>query len=216
MAIGKLNCGEPGGQRIVLATANPGKLREFQCLLGKDRVLVPQSELGIAAAEETGASFAENALIKARHASTAANLPAIADDSGLEVDALDGAPGIRSARYAEDRGSADAATNNAKLLAELAHVPPGKRSARFRAVIVYVDSARNSPPIIAEGVWEGRIAECPAGENGFGYDPVFIDAESGLTAGELGPDVKNLRSHRARAVQALRMVLGAPTADQDR
>jgi len=201
------------GQRIVLATANQGKLKEFQSLLGESWVLIPQSTLGIPAVDETGTSFTENALLKARHAAAAANLPAIADDSGLEVDALDGAPGIRSARFAAPaQGDIDAA-NNAKLLGEMASVPQAKRSARYRCVLVFVCDADDPAPILADGVWEGQIAMSPSGDNGFGYDPIFIDAQSGFTAGQLTATEKNLRSHRGRAANRLRQSLDALTRD---
>lgn len=185
-------------------------------MLGDAWVLIPQSEAGIAPVEETGWTFAENALIKARNASTAANLPAIADDSGLEVDALGGAPGVRSARYAADGGEADDDANNAKLLAEMKSVPDPDRTARFRCVVAFVRNGDDPAPVIVEGAWEGRIAKACVGANGFGYDPLFIDAESGLTAGQLDAAEKNLRSHRSRAVGRLRQALGALRITGDR
>lgn len=205
MAVGKLT----GGQRIILATGNRGKLREIQSLLGDAWILIPQSDLGIDPAEENGATFVENAVIKARHAAAHSGLPAIADDSGLEVDALHGAPGIRSARYAGQFGQGADAANNAKLLAELAGVPAANRSARFRCVIAFVRDADDAAPVIAEGTWEGRIATRCSGENGFGYDPLFIDPESGLTVGQLDPEQKNLCSHRGVALGRLCEVLEA-------
>jgi XTP/dITP diphosphohydrolase len=189
----------------VLATDNAGKLREFRSLLGDCLSLIPQSEFGIRSCEETGSTFTENALIKARHAATLAKLPAIADDSGLEVDSLDGAPGIRSARYAgEDSADVD---NVARLLAELNGVQTADRTARFRCVAVFVRDADDPAPLIAEGIWEGRIGMEPCGENGFGYDPVFVDPELGVTAAQLNPTEKNRRSHRGAAAQQLRRLI---------
>ncbi|CAG0944239.1 XTP/dITP diphosphohydrolase [Gammaproteobacteria bacterium] len=192
-------------RRVVLATGNRGKAREFAALLGPAWELCLQSDLGVKPAAETGDSFAANALIKARHASAATGLPALADDSGLEVDALDGAPGVLSARYAgEAAGDAD---NLRLLLERMAAVPAGRRSARFRCVLAYVRSAADSAPLLAEGSWEGRIAVAPRGEAGFGYDPVFEDAASGLTAAELPAVRKNELSHRGQALRALRELL---------
>jgi XTP/dITP diphosphohydrolase len=192
-------------RKVVLASGNAGKLKEFQTLLGEQLTLVPQSELAIEAAEETGTTFAENALLKARHAADRSGLPAIADDSGLVVDALDGAPGVYSARYAGH--DSDAAANNAKLLRVLDGVPAGRRGARFRAVVVYVASATDVNPLIAEGVWEGSIATEARGQNGFGYDPLFIDADTGEVSAELSPAQKNRRSHRGQAARELRKKL---------
>jgi XTP/dITP diphosphohydrolase len=194
-----------GGGRlisVVLATDNSGKIREFQSLLGDCIALLPQSEFGISGVAETGSTFTENALLKARHASRLTGLPAIADDSGLEVDILVGAPGIRSARYA---GEASRDVDNvARLLAELAGVDAADRTARFRCVVVFLRNADDSMPLIAEGIWEGRIAMEPCGKNGFGYDPVFLDAETGVTAAQLSATEKNCRSHRGAAVRQLR------------
>ena len=195
------------GRRVVLATGNAGKLREFQALLGDEFELLPQSEFGIDGVEETGATFEENALLKARHAAAAAGLPAIADDSGLEVDALNGAPGVRSARFAGADG--DDAANNEKLLRELEGVSGAARRARFRAVVVYVDDAGDARPLIAEGAWEGFIAHEPRGANGFGYDPLFFDGSTQQTSAELAPAEKNRRSHRGQAVRRLRGLLAA-------
>ena len=195
------------GRRVVLASGNAGKLREFQALLGDEFELLPQSEFGIDGVEETGATFEENALLKARHAAAAAGLPAIADDSGLEVDALNGAPGIRSARYAGADG--DDAANNEKLLRELEGVSGAARRARFRAVVVYVADAGDARPLIAEGAWEGFIAHQPRGANGFGYDPLFFDGSTQQTSAELAPAEKNRRSHRGQAVRRLRGLLAA-------
>ena len=189
-------------QRVVVATGNAGKLREFQDLLGDNWSLVAQTELGIESVEETGDSFQANALLKARHAAAASGLPAIADDSGLEVDALDGAPGIYSARYAGADGDDEA--NNAKLLEALEGLPADRRTARYRCVIVLVRSAKDPAPVIADGSWVGRIAETPRGRGGFGYDPLFIDPESGRHAAELSPAENHARSHRGKAIMALR------------
>ncbi|MDH3510351.1 MAG: RdgB/HAM1 family non-canonical purine NTP pyrophosphatase [Gammaproteobacteria bacterium] len=199
----------------VLATDNAGKLREFRSLLGDCLSLIPQSEFGIRSGEETGSTFTENALIKARHAATLAKLPAIADDSGLEVDSLDGAPGIRSARYAgEDSADVD---NVTRLLAELNGVQTADRTARFRCVAVFVRDADDPAPLIAEGIWEGRIGMEPSGENGFGYDPVFVDPELGLTAAQLNATEKNRRSHRGAAAQQLgRLIARAAKNDKSR
>lgn len=194
-------------KRVVLASGNAGKLREFDALLGEYFQLEPQSELGISGAEETGATFEENALLKARHAAAESGLPAIADDSGLEVDALDGAPGVRSARYAGPDG--DDAANNSKLLEALADVDGAARRARFRAVIVYVENADDRQPLIADGSWEGFIAHSERGTNGFGYDPLFFDAADRKRSAELDPEEKNRRSHRGKAVRALRALLQA-------
>ncbi|MBM4221405.1 MAG: non-canonical purine NTP pyrophosphatase, partial [Gammaproteobacteria bacterium] len=158
-------------RKLVLASNNPGKLREFQQLLGAPWQLLPQAALGVGPVAETGTSFLENALLKARHAAAATSLPALADDSGIEVDALRGAPGVRSARYAGP-GASDA-DNNAKLLAEMAGVPEGQRTARYRCCLVFVRDAQDAAPLVAEGVWEGRIAGACQGSGGFGYDPLF-------------------------------------------
>lgn len=164
--------------------------------------LTPQSRFAINGAEESGSTFTENALIKARHASRLTGLPAIADDSGLEVDFLKGAPGIRSARYAGD-GASDA-DNIARLLEELAEAGEGERGARFRCVAVFVRSADDPEPLIAKGVWEGQIGKVPIGTKGFGYDPVFWDVEAGSTAAQLSSVEKNSRSHRGAAARKLR------------
>lgn len=191
----------PLPDKIVLATGNPGKVREIQRILGEFGVeIVPQTELGVGDADETGTSFLENALIKARHASLMTGLPAIADDSGLAVDALDGRPGVYSARYA-GRGATDD-SNIDKLLQELQGVPDEARGAAFHCCAVYV-SADDSTSLVAEGRWQGRILASRRGSGGFGYDPVFLDPEYGRTAAELGPDLKNARSHRGKALTAL-------------
>ncbi|MET0328617.1 MAG: RdgB/HAM1 family non-canonical purine NTP pyrophosphatase [Luteimonas sp.] len=188
---------------LVLASGNAGKLVELRAMLdGLGFAIVPQRELGVEDVPETGTTFVENALIKARHASQVTGLPALADDSGLIVDALDGAPGLYSARYA---GSpTDDAANNAKLLQALDGLPESRRSARFYAVIVLLRHADDPQPLIAEGSWEGRILDAPRGANGFGYNPVFLDPVHGLTAAEMAPAQKNRISHRAQALQVLR------------
>lgn len=192
--------------RVVVATGNAGKLRELTALLGGlDIQLVAQSELGVSAVEETGATFADNAVLKARHASRCTGLAAIADDSGLEVDALGGAPGLYSARYAgPDAGDA---VNNAKLIAALSGTPEERRSARFRCVLAFVRIADDPAPLLAQGSWEGRIVDVARGSGGFGYDPHFWLPEQQCTAAELVPAVKNRISHRGQAMRALRMAL---------
>jgi XTP/dITP diphosphohydrolase len=192
--------------RLVVATGNPGKLREFrQLLAGVATEVLPQTELGVPSPEETEATFVGNALLKARHAARLTGCPALADDSGLEVDALGGAPGVYSARYAGE--AADDLANNARLLAELRGVPDPRR-ARYRAVIVLVRNAEDPTPLIAEGTWEGRIAHAPQGRGGFGYDPLFVVGDGERTAAELDPAEKNLVSHRAVALAALLDALG--------
>lgn len=192
--------------RVVLASGNRGKLREFAQLLAPLGLeFIPQADFGVTPPEETGTTFEANALLKARYAAVATGLPALADDSGLEVDALGGAPGVYSARYA-GVGAADA-VKVVKLLAELqrngvVHGPQTSR-ARFRCVIALVRSADDRQPRVASGRWEGYIAAAPRGSSGFGYDPVFVDLESGLTAAELPPDLKNARSHRGAALRSL-------------
>ncbi|MCL7713099.1 RdgB/HAM1 family non-canonical purine NTP pyrophosphatase [Stenotrophomonas mori] len=192
--------------KLVLASGNAGKLKELQDMLaGLPLQIVPQRELGVDDVPETGLTFVENALIKARHACSVTGLPALADDSGLIVDALDGAPGLYSARYA---GSpTDDAANNAKLLDALRGVPAERRGARFYAVIVLLRHANDPQPLVCEGSWEGRIIEAPRGSNGFGYNPVFLDEALGLTAAEMQPEQKNGRSHRAKALLRLRQQL---------
>jgi XTP/dITP diphosphohydrolase len=195
-------------KRLVIASANPGKLREFRELLaGLPFDQVSQSSLGVSPAEETGTTFIGNALLKARHAAAHSGSAAIADDSGLEVDALGGAPGIFSARYAG--ADADDAANNAKLLRALEGVPVGRRLARYRCALVYVEGPDDPAPVSAEGVWEGIILETPRGANGFGYDPYFWLPELGVTAAELDPADKNLRSHRGLALRLLRARIAA-------
>ncbi|MBE2293146.1 MAG: RdgB/HAM1 family non-canonical purine NTP pyrophosphatase [Xanthomonadales bacterium] len=192
--------------RLVLASGNPGKLAELRALLADAGVeLVAQSDLGVDDAEETGLSFVENALLKARHAARATGLPALADDSGLCVDALGGAPGLYSARYAGGHG--DSAANNAKLLRELEGLQPERRGAHFHAVIVLLRHPEDPQPLVAEGVWPGSILDAPRGEGGFGYDPLFLDPEHGHSAAEMEPALKNRISHRGRALAQLRQRL---------
>lgn len=189
-------------QQLVIASGNAGKLREFRDLLanlGLD--VVAQSEFFSEQAEETGLTFVENALLKARFACERTGLPAIADDSGIEVDALNGRPGICSARYAGvDAKDAD---NNAKLLAELSNVPEAKRTARYHAVLVYMRHKEDPTPIICHGTWEGRVLTAPRGEGGFGYDPLFYIPERDCAAAELSNAEKNSISHRGKAMREL-------------
>jgi XTP/dITP diphosphohydrolase len=190
----------PTARQLVLASGNRGKLREFDKLLQPLGWLVqPQSAFGIEPPEETESSFRGNALLKARHAALHSHQAALADDSGLEVDALGGAPGVYSARYAG--AEASDADNLAKLLAAMATVPEGQRRARFRCVIAFVRSADDPEPIIGEGVWEGYILTAPRGLGGFGYDPVFADGQTHTSAAEMSSSEKNLRSHRAMALR---------------
>jgi len=188
--------------KLVLASSNPGKLREIGALLAPLSIdLVSQSSLGITDAEEPHDTFLENALAKARHASRAAGLPALADDSGLSVDALGGAPGVHSAYYAGREGSREErdARNNEKLLKEL----KDHRSAHYTCVMVFVRTADDPRPIVAEGEWHGEIARAPRGSNGFGYDPLFYLKDLDKTAAELAPEVKNRISHRGIALGKL-------------
>jgi XTP/dITP diphosphohydrolase len=195
-------------RRLVVASANAGKLGELRSLLSASPFeLVGQGELGIAAVEETGTSYLENALLKARHAAQQSGEWAIADDSGLEVDALGGAPGIHSARYAGVR--ADDRANNFKLLAQLHGTPTAERSARYRCVVVLLAPERPHAPWIGEAVWQGRILEAPRGDGGFGYDPVFWLPEFGLTAAQLDRELKNRISHRGLAAHCLMQQLAA-------
>jgi len=189
-------------RRAVLATANEGKRRELEQLLGDEWELITQGTLGVESVEETGVTFLENALLKARYAAAATGLPAIADDSGLEVDCLGGAPGVWSARYAGEQ--ADDAANNEKLLAALQDKPAEQRGARFRCVMVFVRSADDPEPVVADCSWEGRIGAAPRGTGGFGYDPLFIDPASGRHSAQLTPAEKNARSHRGQAALELR------------
>jgi XTP/dITP diphosphohydrolase len=188
--------------RVVLASGNSGKLRELGSLLapfGFD--LVAQSTLGVETPPETGKTFAENALLKSRYAAAATKLPALADDSGIEVDALGGRPGIYSARYAGE-GATDEA-NLRKMLDQMRDVPAQQRTARYQCVIAFVTSATDTKPILASGVWEGTLISIPRGLGGFGYDPIFVPRGLDRTAAELDPEEKNSLSHRGQALRAL-------------
>jgi XTP/dITP diphosphohydrolase len=192
-------------ERWVIATGNPGKLAELQRLLAPHDVsAIAQSDLGIVGPPETGLTFVENALLKARHAARESGLPALADDSGLCVAALDGAPGLRSARFAG--ALATDALNTARLLERLSDVPAARRRAHFVCVIVALRGPADPDPLIASGRWHGRIATGPRGEHGFGYDPIFEIPELSKTAAELDPALKSRLSHRG---QALRRLLAA-------
>jgi XTP/dITP diphosphohydrolase len=193
-------------KRLVLASGNAGKVAELRELLGDSGfALHAQSEFGVADVEETASTFVENALLKARHAARATGLPALGDDSGLCVDALHGAPGLYSARYGGVHG--DAARNIARLLEQMRDIPGHARGARFYCVLVLLRGVDDPQPLIAEGSWEGRILERPRGERGFGYDPVFFDPDNACSAAELDPVVKNVISHRGRALAALKQRL---------
>ena len=194
--------------KLVLASGNAGKLAELRELLaGSGIELFAQSELGIGDVEETGLTFVENAILKARHAGRASGMAALADDSGLCVDVLDGAPGLYSARYAGVHG--DNAGNNAKLLRELEGVPDSKRGAHFTCVLALLHNADDPDPIIATGRWHGRVLHAPRGKHGFGYDPVFLPHDGGgLGSAELDPALKNRISHRGLALAVLRELLG--------
>jgi len=193
--------------KLVLASSNAGKLAELRDLLGAGFDLHAQSEFGVADAEETGLSFIENAILKARHASRATGLPALGDDSGLCVDALHGAPGLYSARYGGAHGNAEA--NIDKLLRELVGIDEARRGGRFVCVLALVRDAGDPMPLVAEGVWHGRILCERRGGNGFGYDPVFFSPAHGCSAAELPADVKNRDSHRGLALARLRELLRA-------
>jgi len=189
-------------QRIVLASSNPGKVREIgQMLADFDVQVLPQSEFDVSEVEETGLTFVENAILKARNAAQQSGLPAIADDSGLEVDALNGAPGIYSARYAGKDASDE--QNLQKLLQDLKDVPEAERTARFQCLMVFLRHAGDPTPLICQGTWEGIITFEPKGENGFGYDPVFYVPEQQCTSAELPAETKNRLSHRGQALRAL-------------
>jgi XTP/dITP diphosphohydrolase len=192
--------------KIVLASSNQGKLREFkQILSAKNFELIPQSTFNFVDADETGLSFVENAIIKARHASELTGLPSLADDSGIEVDALQGRPGIYSARYAQVQGpSVDQdKENNKKLLLELADIPEPLRTARFQCVIVFMRHPQDPTPLICQGSWEGQILSEEAGVNGFGYDPLFFVPSHNCTSAELSKEIKNDLSHRGKALREL-------------
>ena len=189
---------------IVLASGNLGKIREIQAILQNDKIL-PQSQFNVVEPEETGSTFVENAIIKARNAALYCQRPAIADDSGLVVDALNGAPGVISARYA-GVGASDQA-NLDKLLVELQDVPFAQRTARFICVMVYLRHANDPTPIIAQGVWEGVILDHAVGDNGFGYDPIFWVTEYQCSSAQLLPEQKNALSHRGQALRLLQQQL---------
>ena len=197
-------------QQIVLASGNKGKLAELQNALSDfDVELIPQGEFGVSDADETGLSFIENAILKARHASLATGLPALADDSGLEVDALQGAPGIYSARYSIMDGEAGPATdekNNANLLKALEGVQVENRTARFHCVLAFVRHAKDPNPLIAQPAWEGTIQESLDGQGGFGYDPLFFIKELNCTSAQLTKEEKNKISHRGQAIQQLKRI----------
>jgi XTP/dITP diphosphohydrolase len=190
------------GESIVLASNNTGKVREINQLLADERIhVIPQGELGVPEAEETGLTFVENAILKARNAARHSGMAAIADDSGIEVDALRGAPGIYSARYA-GAGASDW-ENLEKLLADLADIPAAQRTGRFQCIIVYLRHAEDPTPVICQGTWEGSILFEPRGENGFGYDPIFLVPTHGCSSAELDPATKNSLSHRGQALSKL-------------
>lgn len=194
------------GERIVLASNNAGKVREFAQLLAQAHIEIrPQGDFGVPEAAETGLTFVENAILKARNAALHSGLPAIADDSGIEVDALNGAPGIYSARYA-GAGASDA-DNCARLLAALESVADEARTARFQCVLVYLRHPDDPTPLICQGTWEGSILRAPRGTNGFGYDPLFLVPGAGVSSAELAPEVKNRLSHRGQALRRLRALL---------
>jgi XTP/dITP diphosphohydrolase len=196
---------------LVLATGNAGKVREMRSILAAWQVEVRAlGEFTSEVAAETAVTFVENAILKARFAAAKAGLPAIADDSGLEVDALGGAPGVRSARYAGT--DADDTANNLRLLDALADVPAAERTARYRCVMVYLREAHDPSPLIVGGHWEGLIAREPRGERGFGYDPLFIVDATGRRAAELEPELKNRLSHRGIALRGLIAALTERTA----
>ena len=200
---GEVHHSFPGSKSLVMATSNRGKLAEIRPLLAECGFhLLSQGELGIGSAIEDGRTFIENALIKARHACAASGLPSLADDSGLIVEALGGAPGLSSARYAGAHG--DAAANTRKLLAATAHLQGSARAARFYCAIVVLRHEHDPQPLLAEGAWEGTLLESPRGAGGFGYDPVFFDPRLGASAAELPADVKNRVSHRGQALARLR------------
>lgn len=189
-------------QKIVLASSNKGKVAELsQMLAGRDIDIIAQSTLGVSDAAETGLTFVENAIIKARHAALTTGLPAIADDSGLAVDVLGGAPGIYSARYAGE-GATDK-LNIDKLLANMQGIPAAQRSAQFHCVLVYMRHAEDPTPLICHGIWHGEIATTAIGEHGFGYDPIFWLSNENCSAAQLTPSQKQQLSHRGQALKAL-------------
>ena len=201
-------------QKIVLASSNIGKLKELQSMLAALPVnIIAQSELGVVDAEETGLTFIENAIIKARHASAITGLPSIADDSGLAVDALGGAPGIYSARYAKlpanVKGLALDQANNTKLIEALRDIPDHQRGAQFQCVMVFMRHAADPTPLVCHGQWHGSILQAAAGAGGFGYDPLFLVPDHGCSSAELSTNEKNRISHRAQACQLLLAALSA-------
>jgi XTP/dITP diphosphohydrolase len=201
-------------QKIVLASSNIGKLKELQSMLAALPVnIIAQSELGVVDAEETGLTFIENAIIKARHASAITGLPSIADDSGLAVDALGGAPGIYSARYAKlpanVKGHALDQANNTKLIEALRDIPDHQRGAQFHCVMVFMRHAADPTPLVCHGQWHGSILQAAAGAGGFGYDPLFLVPDHGCSSAELSTNEKNRISHRAQACQLLLAALSA-------
>lgn len=188
--------------KVVLASGNKGKLNEFNQLLAPLNIeVIPQSEFNVTSVEETGLTFIENAILKARYASKISGLPAIADDSGLEVDALKGLPGIYSARFAGE--DANDTANNDKLLRELEGIKPDNRTARFQCVLVYLEHPADPTPIVCQGSWEGQILDAPRGEQGFGYDPLFWVPSEQCSSAELSREDKNRLSHRGRALTLL-------------
>jgi XTP/dITP diphosphohydrolase len=194
-------------KNIVLASSNPGKVREINRMLANLHLtVVPQSDFKVVEAEETGLTFVENALLKARNATRHTGLPAIADDSGIEVDYLNGAPGIYSARYAGPGASDE--QNLKKLLADLEGIPEAERIARFQCLMVYLRHEFDPTPVICQGTWEGRILFAPRGANGFGYDPIFFVPTHNCSSAELPPEVKNKLSHRGQALRLLVAALG--------
>lgn len=200
--------------KIVFASNNDGKIRELKAMLADfNLIAIPQSDLGVAEIPETGLTFVENALIKARHASQITGLPAIADDSGLAVSALQGAPGIYSARYAGDKAKPE--DNIKKLLAALQDVPTSERLACYYCVLVYMTHAEDPTPLICHGVWHGSILTIAQGNQGFGYDPIFFDATENKSAAELPLDIKNRLSHRGQALRLLMKNLSEKIAGND-
>jgi XTP/dITP diphosphohydrolase len=193
-------------KQLVLASGNPGKLRELSAIMADmGYELIPQSDLNVPEAAETGTTFIENAIIKARNATAHTGLPALADDSGIEVDALNGAPGVYSARFAGDGASDE--DNNALLVEKLSHVPAAQRTARYRAVIVFMRHEGDPSPLISEGSWEGEIQLEPVGDGGFGYDPYFYLPDMACTSAELSAAEKNSLSHRGKALVQLTQLM---------